>query len=227
MKINKLNLQNLGIKLSPKKRKLNLMKMKILDNLENKTVIIKRQLSFTATNLKSAKLGKISIYGVFEEIGVHGKIICTTLINYLIDYFKSSKEMNVCIEKNNFYSILHWSFINAQNYLISNQDKLDIDLSYSGCMACFLFFPKNIGNKIYCADSGNCKCLLYTNRGPDIFAFSMSIDRPSERDRIYKFLRDKKLTEILNSMKEKEALEKKNNVKKDNKKDNKKGNKKK
>ena len=41
--------------------------------------------------------------GVFEEIGVHGKIICTTLINYLIDYFKSSKEMNVCIEKNNFY----------------------------------------------------------------------------------------------------------------------------
>ena len=222
MKINKLNLQSLGIKLSPKKRKLNLMKMKILDNLENKTVIIKRQLSFTATNLKSAKLGKISIYGVFEEIGVHGKIICTTLINYLIDYFKSSKEMNVCIEKNNFYSILHWSFINAQNYLINNQEKLDIDLSYSGCMACFLFFPKNIGNKIYCADSGNCKCLLYTNRGPDIFAFSMSIDRPSERDRIYKFLRDKKLTEILNSMKEKEALEKKNNAKKDNKKDNKK-----
>ena len=215
LKINKLNLKHLGIKLSPKKKKLNLMQ--IIDNLENKTVIIKKQLSFTATNLKSAKLGKISIYGVFEEIGVHGRIICTTLINYLIDYFKSSKEMNVCIEKNNFYSILHWSFINAQNYLINNQEKLNIDLSYSGCMACFLFFPKNIGNKMYCVDSGICKCLLYTNRGPDIFSFSLTIDRPSERDRINKFLRNKKLNEILTSMKEKEAKEKKNNEKKDNK----------
>ena len=215
LRINKLNLKHLGIKLSPKKKKLNLMQ--IIDNLENKTVIIKKQLSFTATNLKSAKLGKISIYGVFEEIGVHGRIICTTLINYLIDYFKSSKEMNVCIEKNNFYSILHWSFINAQNYLINNQEKLNIDLSYSGCMACFLFFPKNIGNKMYCVDSGICKCLLYTNRGPDIFSFSLTIDRPSERDRINKFLRNKKLNEILTSMKEKEAKEKKNNEKKDNK----------
>ena len=88
LRINKLNLKHLGIKLSPKKKKLNLMQ--IIDNLENKTVIIKKQLSFTATNLKSAKLGKISIYGVFEEIGVHGRIICTTLINYLIYYFKSS-----------------------------------------------------------------------------------------------------------------------------------------
>ena len=215
LKINKLNLKHLGIKLSPKKKKLNLMQ--IIDNLENKTVIIKKQLSFTATNLKSAKLGKISIYGVFEEIGVHGRIICTTLINYLIDYFKSSKEMNVCIEKNNFYSILHWSFINAQNYLINNQEKLNIDLSYSGCMACFLFFPKNIGNKMYCVDSGICKCLLYTNRGPDIFSFSLTIDRPSERDRINKFLRNKKLNEILTSMKEKEAKEKKKKKKKDNK----------
>ena len=216
LKINKLDLKNLGIKikLSPKQKKFSLIKS--FENLENKTNIIKKHLSFSATNVKSAKLGKISILGVFEEIGVHGRIICSTLINYLIDYFKSSKEMNVCIEKNNFYSILHWAFINAQKYLIKNQKKLKIDLLYSGCMACFLFLPKNNTNKIYCANSGICRCLLYTNRGPDILSFSLTIDRPSERDRIYLFHKNKKISEILNSMKDKDKKEeKKNNDQKD------------
>ena len=117
--------------------------------------------------------------------------------------------MNVCIDKNNFYSILHWSFVNAQNYLILNSKKLKIDLSESGCSACFLILPKNYTNKIYCATSGICKCLLYTNRGPDILSFSLTIDRPSERDRIYTFLRNKLYNKLL---KEKEEENKKNNI---------------
>ena len=214
LKINKPNLKSLGIKLSPKTKKFN--SPKSYDNSENKTSIIKKQLSFSAINLKSAKLGNISIFGVFEEIGIHGKVICTSLINYLIDYFNSSKEMNVCIEKNNYYSILHWAFVNAQQYLIENQKELKIDLLKSGCMACFLFLPKNSENKIYCANSGICSCLLYTNKGPDIFSFSLTIDRPSERDRIYNFHKIKKLSEILNPMKDKENKEeKKNNEQKD------------
>ena len=182
--------------------------LKNYENPENKTNIVKKHLSFSVTNLESEKLGQISIYCVFEEIGIHGRIICTALINYLIDYFHKSKEMNVCMDKNNYYSILHWSFVNAQKYLISNSKKLKIDLSESGCSACFLFFPKNNSNKIYCATSGLCKCLVYTNRGPDIFSFSLTIDRPSERDRIYAFLRNKKYLELL---KEKEEENKKDN----------------
>ena len=218
MKINKLNLKSLGIKmkLTPKAKRFNLLKS--YDGFDNKPIIIKKHLSFSVTNMKSAKLGRISIFAVFEEIGIHGKFICSALMNYLIEYFQNSKEMNVCIEKNNFYSILHWSFVNAQNYLINNQKKLNINLSNSGCLVCFIFLPKNNSNKIYCANSGLCKCLLYTNRGPDIFSFSSTINRLSEKDRIYMFLRNKQLLKIMNDLNnidknKKEKLKSNNNNK--------------
>lgn len=94
----------------------NKIKLKNIQNLN-----IKKPLSFSYTNINSAKLGKISIFGVFEDNGYYGKMIISLLINYFIDYFEKSNEMVVCLEKNNFYSILHWAFVNAQNYLIKNQ----------------------------------------------------------------------------------------------------------
>ena len=236
LKINKYNLKTLGIRMKLSKTNNKYKLLKNYGNIDSKTIVVKKHLSFSITNLQSVKLGRISIFGVFEEIGAHGRAICSVLMNYLIDYFKSSKKMNVCIERDNFYSILHWSFVNAQKFLINNQKKLNIDLSNSGCSACFLLLPKNINNKIYCANSGICKCLLYTNRGPDIFSFSLTIDRPSERERVYMFLKNKKISELLNLLNEKNINDKKekniakdknnkNNNKKDNNKQNKEDNK--
>ena len=227
LKINKYNLKTFGIRMKLSKTNNKYKLLKNYGNIDSKTIVVKKHLSFSVTNLKSVKLGRISIFGVFEEIGAHGRAICSVLMNYLIDYFKSSKKMNVCIERDNFYSILHWSFVNAQKFLIKNQKKLNIDLSNSGCSACFLLLPKNINNKIYCANSGICKCLLYTNRGPDIFSFSLTIDRPSERERIYMFLKNKKISELLDLLNEKNINDKKEkNIAKDknNKNNNKKGN---
>jgi len=236
LKINKYNLKTLGIRMKLSKTNKKYKLLKNYGNIDSKTIVVKKHLSFSITNLQSVKLGRISIFGVFEEIGAHGRAICSVLMNYLIDYFKSSKKMNVCIERDNFYSILHWSFVNAQKFLINNQKKLNIDLSNSGCSACFLLLPKNINNKIYCANSGICKCLLYTNRGPDIFSFSLTIDRPSERERVYMFLKNKKISELLDLLNEKNINDKKekniakdknnkNNNKKDNNKQNKEDNK--
>ena len=236
LKINKYNLKTLGIRMKLSKTNKKYKLLKNYGNIDSKTIVVKKHLSFSVTNLKSVKLGRISIFGVFEEIGAHGRAICSVLMNYLIDYFKSSKKMNVCIERDNFYSILHWSFVNSQKFLIKNQKKLNIDLSNSGCSACFLLLPKNINNKIYCANSGICKCLLYTNRGPDIFSFSLTIDRPSERERIYMFLKNKKISKLLDLLNEKNINDKneknitkdknnKNNNKKDNNKVNKEDNK--
>ena len=236
LKINKYNLKTLGIRMKLSKTNKKYKLLKNYGNIDSKTIVVKKHLSFSITNLQSVKLGRISIFGVFEEIGAHGRAICSVLMNYLIDYFKSSKKMNVCIERDNFYSILHWSFVNAQKFLIKNQKKLNIDLSNSGCSACFLLLPKNINNKIYCANSGICKCLLYTNRGPDIFSFSLTIDRPSERERIYMFLKNKKISKLLDLLNEKNINDKKekniakdknnkNNNKKDNNKDKKEDNK--
>ena len=236
LKINKYNLKTFGIRMKLSKTNKKYKLLKNYGNIDSKTIVVKKHLSFSITNLQSVKLGRISIFGVFEEIGAHGRAICSVLMNYLIDYFKSSKKMNVCIERDNFYSILHWSFVNAQKFLIKNQKKLNIDLSNSGCSACFLLLPKNINNKIYCANSGICKCLLYTNRGPDIFSFSLTIDRPSERERVYMFLKNKKISKLLDLLNEKNINDKneknitkdknnKNNNKKDNNKVNKEDNK--
>ena len=155
-------------------------------------VNIKKQLNFAITNMKSKKLGKISIFGVFEDNGLCGKTISSLVINYLIDYFEKCKEMVLNLEKNNFYSIMHWSFVNAQKYLIKTAKKFNIDLYNSGCMGCILFVPKNNGNVFYCANVGKCKCILYTNRGTDILCFPTNINRISERERIFKIIKDKK-----------------------------------
>ena len=157
----------------------------------------------------SNKLGKISLFGVFEDNGIYGKIISSIIINYLIEYFEKSKEMNVCLDKNNFYSILHWSFVNAQKFLINNAIKLNIDLSNSGCMACIILIPNNNKNIIYCANSGKCKCLIYTNRGTDKLCFTSCIERISERERIFQIIKKKDRQKL-----EKE-LKRKRNTKKD------------
>ena len=217
LEINKYNHKNLSIKmkLSPTLKKIS--RLKIYEKTEDKINIIKKHLSFSVTNMKSKKLGTISIFGVLEDIGLHGKAISSAIINYLIDYFNSSKEMNVNIEKNNFYSILHWAFINTQNYLINNQNNLKVDLLKSGCMVTFLIVPKNGSYKIYCANAGICKCKLYSNRGSDIFSFPLTIDRPSEKDRIYLFHKKKQIDKILKNMLNKTNKKKQNNEdKKDN-----------
>ena len=152
--------------------------------------------------MKSAKLGKISIFGVFEENGKDGKTISTIIINYLVEYFEKCKEMVVNLEKNNFYSILHWSFVNAQEYLIKNIKKFNVDLYNSGCMGCILFIPKNNRNIFYCANVGKCKCILYTNRGTDILCFSTNINRISERERIFKIIKNKKIKKLEKDLKQ-------------------------
>ena len=60
--------------------------LKLFNKGENRTSIIKKNLSFAATNIKSLKLGRISIYCVFEEIGPFGRQIATAMINFLIFY---------------------------------------------------------------------------------------------------------------------------------------------
>ncbi len=178
---------------------------------------IKKQLNFSITNMKSAKLGRISIFGVFEDMGIDGKMISTILINYLIDYFEKCKEMSVSLEKDNFYSILHWSFINAQKYLKNNIKKFNIDLYNSGCMCSILLVPKNNRNIFYCANVGKCKCLIYTNRGTDTLCFWTNIDRISERERIFNIIRNRRIKKLEKDLKKKDDIKQNQDEKEENK----------
>jgi serine/threonine protein phosphatase PrpC len=203
---NKTKCSNLEHKIKLIKKTLTNKELKFAKKIKIKinNLNIRKQLNFSVTNMNSAKLGKISLFGAFEDNGAYGKTISSIIINYLIDYFEKSKEMVVSLEKDNFYSILHWSFVNAQKYLIKNARKFNIDIYKSGCSACIVLVPNNKRNIFYCANSGKCKCILYTNRGIDNLSFISRINRASERDRIRQFIQDK-------NSKKKDTTEKKQN----------------
>ena len=142
---NKTKCSNLEHKIKLIKKTLTNKELKFAKKIKIKinNLNIRKQLNFSVTNMNSAKLGKISLFGAFEDNGAYGKTISSIIINYLIDYFEKSKEMVVSLEKDNFYSILHWSFVNAQKYLIKNARKFNIDIYKSGCSACIVLVPNN------------------------------------------------------------------------------------
>ena len=101
--------------------------------------------------------------------------------------------MRVTLKKDNFYSIMYNSFVNAQNYLINNSNKLNINMKYSGATGIVLLFPHNGTNKVYCANVGRNKCIFYTNYGYIKLSYELFPYRASERFRISHFLNQKKI----------------------------------
>ena len=149
--------------------------------------------TFSYYSLTSAKLGELSLFGIFDGNGPYGKAVAQGFKNYIINYFKTGNEMRVTLKKDNFYSIMYNSFVNAQNYLISNSNKLNINLKYSGSTGIVLLFPHNNSNKIYCANVGRNKCMFYTNYGTIKLSYELFPHRASERFRISHFLTQKKI----------------------------------
>ena len=169
--------------------------MKISGNNYRK---ISQHLCFSNLNINSKKLGPINLFGIFEGNGPHGKAIATLLKNYLLKYFEKSTEMKVTQKKNNYYSIMYDSFVNAQKYLQNQKNyntnnnynynnSNNINPEFSGATGIILLYPNNLSNKIYCANIGKCKCLLYTSLGTVKLSYEFSPKRASEKDRIEEF----------------------------------------
>ena len=169
--------------------------------------------SFTYYNFMSAKLGDISLFGIFDGNGSCGKAVALGFKNYIINYFKTGNEMRVTLKKDNFYSIMYNSFVNAQNYLINNSTKLNINLKYSGATGIVLLFPHNNSNKVYCANVGRNRCMFYTNYGSIRLSYELFPHRASERFRISRFL-SQKITKESEKKEEMNANINNNNIKK-------------
>jgi len=148
--------------------------------------------SFSYMNLFSTKLDEISIFGIFDGNGPFGKGIALGFKNYIINYFKKCTEMKVTLKKDNFYSIMYNSFINAQNYLINNSAILNINLKYSGATGIVVLYPHNNTNKVYCANVGRNKCVFYTMVGTIRLSYELFPYRASERFRISLFKQQRK-----------------------------------
>ena len=154
---------------------------------QNHNKIFNQDCIFSYYNLYTMKLDEISLFGIFDGNGPYGKAIALGLKNYIIKYFKVGNEMKVTLKKDNFYSIMYNSFVNAQNYLINNSQRLNIDLTYSGATGIILLYPHNNTNKVYCANLGRNKCIFYTMVGPLRLSYELFPNRASERFRILNF----------------------------------------
>ena len=114
--------------------------------------------------------------------------------------------MRVTLKKDNFYSIMYNSFVYAQNYLINNSNKLNINMNYSGATGIIVLFPHNNTNKIYCANIGRNRCIFYSMMGTIRLSYELYPNRASEKDRISLFKEQRK--EELEKKKEEEKKEK-------------------
>ena len=140
--------------------------------------------NFSLLNITSEKLGEICLFGVLDGNGPYGKQISSLVRDYIIDYFKNGNEMKVTLKRDNFYSIMYNSFVNTQKHLIENIEKSNINIDYSGVTGCILLYPLNNTNKIYCANLGRSKCLLYTMFGTIRLSYELYPERASEKYRI-------------------------------------------
>ena len=165
------------------------------------------------TNLMTAKLDEISLFGIFDGNGQYGKGIAQAFKNYVVDYFKNGNEMRVNLKKDNFYSIMYNSFVHAQNYLINNSNKLNINMNYSGATGIVVLYPHNDTNKIYCANLGRNKCVFYSMMGIIKLSYELYPNRASEKDRIALF--KEQYQKELNDKKDKDK-ENKDNIEENN-----------
>jgi serine/threonine protein phosphatase PrpC len=155
--------------------------------LNTKKIIIrkkKQDTCFSKVNFNSKKLGSISLFGVFDGHGNNALQISRIVKDFFIDYFENSDLIQVCLSRDNYYSILTEAFLNCQNYLINNKDKLNIDVDFSGVTCCLVLYPNNSNNYLYCANCGDCKCVLYSNSHFVKLSYPHIPDRPSEAQRI-------------------------------------------
>ena len=159
-----------------------------------------QDINFCLLNINSEKLGEISLFGIFDGNGPYGKQVSNAVKDYIIDYFKNCKDMKVTLKKDNFYSIMYNSFINAQKYLIENSSKLNLNLEYSGVSGCILLYPQNNSNKIYCANLGRNKCILYTVFGTIRLSYELYPERASEKYRISLFKKNREKILKLNNI---------------------------
>ena len=170
---------------------------------------------YTNIDLISSKLDEISLFGIFDGNGQYGKSIALAFKNYVVDYFLNCNEMRVTLKKDNFYSILYNSFVFAQNYLINNSNKLNINMNFSGATGIIVLYPHNNTNKVYCANIGRNKCIFYTMTGPIKLSYELYPNRASEKDRIERFKEQNK-EKLKNKKKENNKEEDENNNKEKN-----------
>ena len=175
---------------------------------------INQDIAFSKLNFFSKSLGLISLIGIIDGHGTHGHIISKVVKNFFYDYFENNINMTLSLNKDNYYTILTESFIRCEEYLIKNNKELNLNLNQSGCTCIILFFSHNNKNKVFCANCGNCKCILYSNNNYVPLSYNHSPSRVSEINRMKEIVNNLekiKIEQIKNIEEKKNENENNNN----------------
>lgn len=152
--------------------------------------------------LNSKILGKISLFGILDGHGENGKIIANFIKRFLVSHFESSLDIRASLNKDNYYTILSQAFDLAskelKSYCNSNnangiiQNKTggisspipNLDCNFSGTNCILLLFPFNNPNKLFCANVGDSRSILYSMTSSFPLSYDHKPNVPSERERI-------------------------------------------
>ena len=186
---------------------------------KNKFKKINQNSCFSKLNFFSKSLGLISLIGIFNGHGKNGNLISRYAKNFFLDYFENNENMTLSLTKDNYYSILNESFIRCQEFLINNSKNLNYNLNISGCTCCIILYPydNKSKNKIFCANCGDCKCLLYSYNTYVPLSYPHSPDINTEKIRMNDRLLDLKKKKLEDQLQY--SIED-NKIKTNNKKDN-------
>ena len=151
--------------------------------------------SFSKVNFLSKKLGEISLFGVFDGNGRFGTHIAAMLKNFMIEHFTNCKNMKVNSMVDNFYGIMSEAFVRGQEFLVKNEAEKGYNLDFSGATGCVLLYPNNNTNKIYCANVGRGRCVVYSISGTYKMSYDLEPERPSEKERMEEFVKSLTLSQ--------------------------------
>ena len=134
--------------------------------------------------LISNVLGTISLFCITSGHGEYGNEISRCLKKFMLNHFEKDNDLSASSSKDNFYTILSHSFERALESMKPSFNEGSLALSGSSCILVLL--PLTSANKIYCANVGDCRCVLYSMNNSIPLSYDHKPTIPSEKERIEK-----------------------------------------
>ena len=155
--------------------------IKIMKNMYQKNIFDN---IIAKSELISKVLGTISLFCITSGHGEYGNEISRFIKTFMLNHFEKDNDLSASTNKDNFYTMLSHSFDKALQSMKALFNEGSIALSGTSCVLVLL--PLNSSNKIYCANVGDCRCVLYSINNSIPLSYEHKPSIPSERERIEK-----------------------------------------
>ena len=132
-------------------------------------------------NIKSTLLGKLSIFILISSQGEYAESMSSLIFNYMTDYLTTSTDMPVCQKRDNYHTIITNVFTSTAHY-IQHHSLFDTDKTGASCL--LVLIPHSIRNRIFCANVGDARCVLFGYSNPFPLSYQHVPSSQTEKERI-------------------------------------------